>query len=226
MPLHYYIVLIIVPLLLGLWAQWRVKNAFGKYSQVRATSNVSGAEAAREVLAAAQISDVEVVEIDSMLGDHYDPANKRLCLSSSVYNTPSVAALGIAAHEAGHAIQHARHYAPLKARMALVPITMFASNLITFVIIASWIFHYTGLFKIGFWCFFALAVFQIITLPVEFDASARAKVILQNMGLIRGGEEAAGVNRVLDAAALTYVAALVATIGNLIYFFLLSRDRN
>jgi Zn-dependent membrane protease YugP len=224
MPLSYYLVLIIVPLLLGLWAQWRVKRAFGTYSQVRATSNVSGAEAAREVLAAAQIHDVEVVEIDSMLGDHYDPSNKRLCLSSSVYNTPSVAALGIAAHEAGHAIQHARHYAPLKARMALVPVTMAASKILTVIIFASWFFHYTGLFKIGFWCFLALAVFQIITLPVEFDASARAKVILQNMGLVRGGEEAVGVNRVLDAAALTYVAALVATIGNLIYFFLRSRD--
>ena len=103
-----YFVLIGVPILIGLWAQWRVKSAFGKYSQVRASSNVSGAEAAREVLAAAQIHDVEVVEIDGMLGDHYDPMNKRLCLSSDVYNTPSVAALGIAAHEAGHAIQHAR----------------------------------------------------------------------------------------------------------------------
>jgi Zn-dependent membrane protease YugP len=178
------------------------------------------------VLAAAQINDVEVVEINGMLGDHYDPSSKRLCLSSTVYNTPSVAALGIAAHEAGHAIQHARHYAPLKARMALVPITMAASNILGVVFLASWFFHFSGLFQIGFWCFVALAVFQLITLPVEFDASARAKVILQNMGLVRGDEEAAGVNRVLDAAALTYVAALVATIGNLIYFFLLSRDRD
>src|SRR4030095_12907318 len=226
MPISYYVILLIVPLLLGFWAQWRVKNAFGKYSQVRATSNVSGAQAAREVLAAAQISDVEVVEIDSMLGDHYDPSSKRLCLSSAVYNTPSVAALGIAAHEAGHAIQHARHYAPLKARMALVPVTMVQSNILYFFFIASWFFHFTGLFQIGFWCFLALAAFQLITLPVEFDASARAKVILQNMGFIHSGEEAQGVNRVLDAAALTYVAALVATIGNLIYFFLLSRDRH
>src|SRR4030095_15303886 len=110
MPISYYVALIIIPLLLGLWAQWRVKSAFGRYSQVRATSNVSGAEAAREVLAAAQIHDVEVVEINGMLGDHYDPSSKRLCLSSDVYNTPSVAALGIAAHEAGHGIQPERHY--------------------------------------------------------------------------------------------------------------------
>jgi Zn-dependent membrane protease YugP len=224
MTLSYYIILLIVPLLLGFWAQWRVKSAFGKYSQVRATSNVSGAQAAREVLAAAQINDVEVVEIDGMLGDHYDPSSKRLCLSRDVYNTPSVAALGIAAHEAGHAIQHARNYAPLKARMALVPITMAASNILGVVILASWFFHYSGLFQIGFWCFLALAVFQIITLPVEFDASRRAKIVLQEMGMIQSGPEAAGVNRVLDAAALTYVAALVATIGNLIYFFLRSRE--
>ena len=224
MTLTHYLVLLILPLLIGFWAQWRVKSAFGKYSQVRATSNVSGAQAAREVLAAAQIHDVEVVEIDGMLGDHYDPSNKRLCLSSDVYSTPSVAALGIAAHEAGHAIQHARNYAPLKARMALVPITMFASNILGVVILASWFFHFSGLFQIGFWCFLALAVFQIITLPVEFDASRRAKIVLQEMGMIQPGPEAAGVNRVLDAAALTYVAALVATIGNLIYFFLRSRE--
>lgn len=221
----HYLLLIIVPMLLGLWAQWRVKSAFGKYSLVRATSNVTGAEAAREVLSAADIRDVEVVEIDGMLGDHYDPSHKRLCLSSAVYREPSIAALGIAAHEAGHAIQHARHYAPLHARMALVPITMFASNILTFVIIGSFFFHFTGLFMIGFWCFLALAVFQVITLPVEFDASRRAKVVLQQMRMIQPGPEATGVNRVLDAAALTYVAALVATLGNLIHFFLLSRSR-
>lgn len=224
MTLTHYFVLLIAPLLLGLWAQWRVKNAFGKYSQVRASSNISGAEAAREVLQAAQIHDVEVVEINGMLGDHYDPASKRLCLSTDVFNTPSIAALGIAIHECGHAIQHAKGYAPLKARMALVPVTMFASQILTVVILGSWFFQFSGLFKLGFWCFFVMAIFQIITLPVEFDASRRAKVILQQMGMIQPGEEAIGVNRVLDAAALTYVAALVATMGNLFYFFLRSRD--
>lgn len=225
MTLYHYLLLIILPMLIGLWAQWRVKSAFGKFSEVRASSNVTGAQAAREVLAAAQIHDVEVVQIDGMLGDHYDPSNKRLCLSTSVYSTPSVAALGIAAHEAGHAIQHATNYAPLKARMALVPITMVASNILTFVMFGAFFFHFTGLFQIGFWCFMALAVFQVITLPVEFDASRRAKIILQEMGMISPGPEAVGVNRVLNAAALTYVAALVATLGNLFYFFLMSRDR-
>ena len=226
MTLTNYLLLIIVPMLLGLWAQWRVKSAFGKYSQVRATSGVSGAEAAREVLAAAQIHDVEVVEINDMLGDHYDPSNKRLCLSSDVYHTPSVAALGIAAHEAGHAIQHARHYAPLHARMALVPITMFASNLLPWIMIGAFFFHFFGLIKIGVLCYLALAVFQLITLPVEFDASARAKVVLQQMGLIQSGPEAAGVNRVLDAAAWTYVAAFVATLGTLLHFVLMMNGRS
>lgn len=220
-----YLLLIGVPMLLGLWAQFRVKSAFGRYSQVRAASNITGAGAAREVLRAAQIQDVEVVEINDMLGDHYDPMHKRLCLSSDVYHTPSVAALGIAAHEAGHAIQHARAYGPLKVRMALVPVTMFASQLLPFVIFGGLIFGYLGLIKLGIVCYLVLAAFQLITLPVEFDASRRAKVILGEMQMVQGGEEATGVNRVLDAAALTYVAAFVAALGNLFYLILLSRDR-
>ena len=221
-----YFVLIGVPLLLGLWAQIRVKSAFSRYAKVQAGSNVTGAEAAREVLSAAQIHDVEVVEINDMLGDHYDPMHKRLCLSSDVYRTPSIAALGIAAHEAGHAIQHARAYAPLKARMALVPVTMFASQLLPFVIFGGFFFGITGFIKLGVIVYLALALFQLITLPVEFDASRRAKIILQEMGMITPGPEAVGVNRVLDAAALTYVAAFVAAIGNLIWLLLLSRGRD
>src|SRR5947208_6989266 len=132
-----------VPLIIGIWAQIRVTSAFGRWSKVRASSNISGAEAAREILNAAQIHDVEVVETNDFLGDHYDPTSKRLCLSSSVYNTPSVAALGVAAHETGHAIQHSKAYAPLKARMAIVPATMFASRLLRFVIFGGVFFHIT-----------------------------------------------------------------------------------
>jgi Zn-dependent membrane protease YugP len=220
-----YILLIFVPMLLGLWAQARVRSAFGKYSQIRASSNITGAEAAREVLAAAQINDVEVVEINDMLGDHYDPTRKRLCLSSDVYHTPSLAALGIAAHEAGHAIQHARAYGPLHARMALVPITMFASQLLPFIMLGGFFFHFTGLLKLGVVCYLALAVFQLITLPVEFDASRRAKIVLGEMQMVHPGEEALGVSRVLNAAALTYVAAFIAALGNLLYLLLSTRDR-
>jgi Zn-dependent membrane protease YugP len=220
-----YILLIIVPLLIGFYAQYRVKSAFGKYSKLRASSNITGAEAARDVLAAAQITDVEVVEINDMLGDHYDPTKKRLCLSSDVYHTPSVAALGIAAHEAGHAIQHARAYAPLKARMMLVPVTMFASQILPFVVMGGIFFQMTGLIQLGIYCYMAVVAFQLITLPVEFDASKRAKVVLTHMGMIQPGAEAVGVNRVLNAAALTYVAALVAAIGNLLYLMLIARGR-
>jgi Zn-dependent membrane protease YugP len=221
--LELFILLLGVPMALGMWAQFRVKSAFGKYSRVRASSNATGAQAAREILHAAGISDVDVVQINGMLGDHYDPTHKRLCLSSDVYNSPSVAALGIAAHESGHAIQHAVSYAPLKARMAVVPVTMFASQLLPFVMIGGLLLGIVGLLKIGVIIYAILAAFQLITLPVEFDASRRAKVILQNMHLIQPGGEAAGVNRVLNAAALTYVAAFVAALGNLIYLFLLSR---
>lgn len=215
-----WLLLIGVPLLVGLWAQMRVKSAFGHWKQIAASSGVTGAQAAREILAAANIRDVEVVEINDMLGDHYDPTLKRLCLSTEVYRTPSVAALGIAAHECGHAIQHQKAYAPLKWRMAIVPVTQICSNMLPFIFIGGLFF---GLFKLALLAvgvYLVLTAFQLITLPVEFDASRRAKVILQQMGMIRPGEEAAGVNKVLDAAALTYVAAFVASLGTLLYYLM------
>lgn len=224
MNMSTYLLLIGVPLVLGLYAQMRVTGAFGKYKRVRATSNVTGAQAAREILNAAKIHDVEVREINGMLGDHYDPSHKRLCLSSDVYNSPSVAALGIAAHECGHAIQHARAYAPLKYRMAIVPVTQFASQLLPLVIIGGFMFQISGLITVGILCYAVLAVFQLITLPVEFDASKRAKVILQQMGMIQPGGEAAGVNSVLNAAALTYVAAFIAALGNLVWLIMARRN--
>ena len=197
-----YLILIGIPLLIGLWAQFRVSRAFRKWGAVRASSNITGAEAAREILQAANIRDVEVLEINDYLGDHYDPTQKRLCLSSNVYSTPSVAALGIAAHETGHAIQHARAYAPLKARMAIVPMTSIASRILPFAIFGGLIFNITGLITIGIYCYLALLVFQLITLPVEFDASHRAKIILQQMGVIQPGEETAGVNQRFECGRL------------------------
>ena len=213
-----------VPLIIGIWAQFRVTSAFRKWGEVRASSNITGAECAREILQAAQIQDVEVVETNTFLGDHYDPRDKKLHLSSSVYNTPSVAALGIAAHETGHAIQHAKAYAPLKARMAIVPVTMIASQMLPFVILGGLFFHITGLITLGIYCYLVLLVFQLITLPVEFDASRRAKIILQQMGIVQPGEEVVGVNKVLNAAALTYVAAFIAALGNLLWLMSI-RDR-
>jgi Predicted Zn-dependent protease len=213
-----------IPLVIGIWAQIRVTSAFRKWGEVRASSNITGAECAREILQAAEIHDVNVVETNDFLGDHYDPRDKKLHLSSSVYHTPSVAALGIAAHETGHAIQHAKAYAPLKARMAIVPVTMVASQMLPFVILGGLFFHITGLITLGIYCYAILLVFQIITLPVEFDASRRAKIILQQMGIVRSGEEVAGVNKVLNAAALTYVAAFIAALGNLLWLLSI-RDR-
>jgi uncharacterized protein len=219
-----WLIYIGVPLIIGIWAQFRVTSAFRKWGEVRASSNITGAECAREILQAAQIQDVEVVETNDFLGDHYDPRDKKLHLSTSVYNTPSVAALGIAAHETGHAIQHAKAYAPLKARMAIVPVTMVASQMLPFVILGGLFFHITGLITLGIYCYLVLLVFQLITLPVEFDASRRAKIILQQMGIVQPGEEVVGVNKVLNAAALTYVAAFIAALGNLLWLMSI-RDR-
>ncbi|HUE41778.1 MAG TPA: zinc metallopeptidase [Chthoniobacterales bacterium] len=221
---NHWLLYIGVPLILGIWAQIRVSGAFRKWGQVRASSNITGAECAREILQAAQIHDVDVVQVDGFLGDHYDPANKKLCLSTNVYDTPSVAALGIAAHETGHAIQHAKAYAPLKVRAAIVPVTQIASQILPFVIFGGIFFRMTGLITIGIYCYLILTVFQLITLPVEFDASRRAKIILQQMRIIQPGEETVGVNNVLNAAALTYVAAFIAALGNLLWLMSV-RDR-
>lgn len=223
------IFLIAIALVLGLWAQHRVKSAFTKYSQVRISSNLTGAEIAHQILATAGIRDVEIAEIDGVLGDHYDPSHKRLCLSSEVYNTPSVAAAGIAAHETGHAIQHARAYAPLQARMAVVPITQFTSQLLPIVLFGGFFFQLIPgqlAIQLAAACYGVLTVFQLITLPVEFDASSRAKVILGQMGIVQPGEEAVGVERVLNAAALTYVAAFVSSLGWLLYFLALGNRRS
>src|SRR5437588_5167970 len=222
----HWLIYVGVPLILGIWAQIRVTSAFRKWGEVRASANVTGAGWAQEILRAAQIGDVDVVETNDFLGDHYDPRDKKLHLSSSVYHTPSVAALGIAAHETGHAIQHAKAYAPLMARMAIVPATMFASRMLPFVIFGGLFFHITGLITLGIYCYLILLVFQLITLPVEFDASRRAKIILQQMGIVQPGAEVAGVNQVLNAAALTYVAAFIAVLGNLLYLLSVRDRRN
>jgi len=223
-----WLLFLIPPLLLGFWAQAKVKGAFNKYSQVPAASGYTGADAARRILSMAGIRDVEVVQTNDFLGDHYDPTNKRLVLSSKVYGSPTVAALGIAAHEAGHAIQHAKHYAPLHWRMSVVPMTQFASTILPFVILGGFFIPALGLMaiKVAVLCYIVLAVFQVITLPVEFDATKRAKIILSESGMIQS-DEAAGVNKVLDSAGLTYVAAFVATLSTLAYYlFILMGSRD
>ncbi|MDX2109577.1 MAG: zinc metallopeptidase [Verrucomicrobiota bacterium] len=220
-----WLILIIFPMLLAMWAQFRVMSVFGQYSKVPSRGRISGRDAAEYVMRKAGIYDVEIISSNNFLGDHYDPTQKRLVLSEANYNGTSLAALGIAAHEAGHAIQHARSYAMLKLRMQLVPITMVASNMLPFIIIGGMLFHATGLIILGVIAYMILTLFQLITLPVEFDASNRAKVELVGLGIIQS-DELVGVKKTLDAAAWTYVAAFVASLGNLIYLItLLQNDR-
>jgi len=215
------LVLILVP---GIVAQALVHSALRKYSQVRARSGRTGAEAASEILQDAGIHDVEIERTQSFLGDHYDPRTKTLALSPAVYDSDSVAAVGIAAHETGHAIQHQHAYAPLQARMAIVPVTMFTSQLLPLVMIGGFFFRIPMFITLGIAIYTVVVLFQLITLPVEFNASSRAKLILQQSGLI-ARDEMPGVNQVLNAAALTYVAALIAAAAQLLQLVLLSRDR-
>jgi Zn-dependent membrane protease YugP len=213
--------LILIP---GFVAQMRVQAALKKYSKIRARSGRTGAQAAEEILDGAGIHDVQIERTQSFLGDHYDPRTKTLVLSPAVYDSNSVAALGIAAHETGHAIQHQHAYAPLQARMAIVPVTMFTSQLLPLVMIGGFFFRIPMFITLGIVIYTVIVLFQLITLPVEFNASSRAKLILQQNSLV-ARDEMPGVNRVLNAAALTYVAALIAAAAQLLQLVLLSRDR-
>lgn len=217
-----FIFLIIPTIILGIYAQTKVQGAYKKWSRVGSRSGISGREAAAYVLRKAGISDVEITSTGGHLTDHYDPTHKRLVLSEENYHGSSLAALGVAAHEAGHAIQHATGYSMLQLRMSLVPITMFASKLLPFVIIGGFFFNILGLLKLGILVYLVLTIFQLVTLPVEFDASRRAKAELVATGILQENEMT-GVNKTLDAAALTYVAAFVSSLANLLYLIALSR---
>lgn len=207
-------------LLLGFWAQSRVKRNFNKYSNVRTARNVTGADVARSLLDAQGLYDVAVEETQGFLSDHYDPRNKVLRLSPQVYRTPSIAAAGVAAHEMGHALQDAGGYFPLQIRSALVPAAQFGSSLAPWIFFAGLLLQFTQLAWIGVILFGAAVLFTLVTLPVEFDASKRAKKLLVSEGVLIGNE-VDGVNKVLDAAALTYVAAAVSAVGTLLYYVLL-----
>ncbi|MFH0793066.1 MAG: zinc metallopeptidase [bacterium] len=217
-----YIIMIGPCILLALWAQARVKMAFDKYSKVRATSGLTGADAAREVMRSAGINDVQVEEVQGFLSDHYDPRSKTLRLSPQVYRGQSLASVGVAAHEAGHAIQHSRNYALLEARTFIVPMAGLGDKLAFPIIFLGFIFHALSLVKVGIILFSIIVLFQIITLPVEFDASSRAKKVLASTGIISGSAEAGGVAAVLNAAAMTYVAATISTAATLLYYLLRS----
>jgi len=220
-----YLLFVFLPgLLIGLWAQWRLHSAFGKYSQVPVASGLTGAQAARRILDDAGLTNVPVEEVEGKLTDHYDPTKRALFLSSDNYHGNSVAAVGVAAHESGHALQHQAAYAMLNLRMALVPITNFASTIYGGILLLGWIMGMTKtMLPIIIVVFGVITLFQLITLPVEYDASARAKEQLFRLGLVRESERA-GVAKVLNAAALTYVAALVSSLLTLLYYITAARD--
>jgi uncharacterized protein len=218
---------IIIPgMILGIYAQIKLMSTYSKYTKIPTARGLTGAAAARAILDQAGLNDIAVNEIQGQLTDHYDPTKKELCLSAENYHGDSLAAVGVAAHEAGHALQHQAAYAPLELRMALVPITQFASFAYTGIILLGWIL---GTFKmflgVAIAIFAVISIFQIITLPVEFNASSRAKKLLYNMGLIQP-DEREGVSKVLNAAAMTYVAAMVASVLQLIQYVMIARDRD
>ena len=212
-----YLLFVLPGLGLSLWAGARVKSAFKKYSQVRTARGFTGAEAAQALLRGAGITDVRIVRSKGVLSDHYNPMSKTLALSESVYGSDSIAAVGVATHEAGHAIQHARHYAPLWARSALVPTAKIGSSIGYFVMMIGMFMSSTNMVLVGAVLFSAVLLFQVVTLPVEFDATSRAKALIVEHGIVTA-QERKGVDAVLNAAALTYVAAAVSTVLTLLYF--------
>jgi uncharacterized protein len=212
-------------LLLGLWAQLKLSSTYGKFSRVPVDSGMTGEQAAREILDRAGLASVPVLEVPGHLTDHYDPTKRVLCLSTDNFHGQTVAAVGVAAHEAGHALQHLAAYGLFQARMALVPVTQFAQHAYLGILLIG---MFMGLMKIALpiiiVTFSVITLFQLVTLPVEYDASRRAKDQLFRLGLVHENERA-GVAKVLDAAALTYVAALVTGILTLLYYLSLARDR-
>jgi Zn-dependent membrane protease YugP len=214
------IVVLIPAMLLAMWAQLRVKTTFSRYSQVRSQGGLTGAQIARNLLNAAGLHDVPVEPIHHHLGDHYDPRQRRIRLSPEVYSSTSLAAVGVAAHETGHALQHQNNYVPLQIRNGIYPLAAFGSNAAFPLVLLGLITGMTGLLTVGIWLFVGALAFQLITLPVELNASSRAMRLLNQRGYTQGNEMR-GVKAVLQAAALTYVAAVAVALSQLIRLLIL-----
>jgi len=223
----WWIASLIIPIVVGTYAHIRVTGAYRKYAQVPVSGGMTGREAAAAVMEHAGVRNVQIVEIPGEMTDHYDPIHKKLALSSANYHGSTIAAVGVAAHEAGHAIQDKAHYLPMNFRMGMVPAVNFAGSILPFVIMGGLFFGAAGgwLLDIGIGCYLAITAFHLITLPVEFDASNRAKKQLVALGITRGNETR-GINETLDAAGFTYVAGFLASLVNLIYLVMLRRDRD
>ncbi len=214
-----YLLFILPGLALSLWASFRTKSAFNKYSQIRSARGMTGAQAAQLLLDGAGIRDVGIKVSHGLLSDHYNPVNKTLNLSEGVYGSTSVAAIGVACHEAGHAIQHAVNYKPMWLRSALVPTANIGSSIGYFVMLLGLMFASTNMVLAGAVLFSMVLLFQVVTLPVEFDASNRAKRLVLEQGIVTA-QERRGIDKVLNAAALTYIAAAVSTLLTLLYFLM------
>ena len=216
-----YLMLALPGLALALLATWLTRSTFAKYARVAASSGLTGAEAAARLLASQGITGVTIQEHQGFLSDHYDPRNRTLNLSPEVFESQSLSAIGVACHEAGHALQHAKAYAPLTVRTELVPVTNFGSQFSYILFFAGMLFHAPMLMKVGALVFLLAVVFAIVTLPVEWDASRRAKALMVSAGIVTPQEQA-GAARVLNAAFLTYVAGAVTALLTLLYYLIRS----
>lgn len=215
--------IILIPgIIFALYAQTKVKSTFARYTRVASSSGMTGAEVAERLLRSGGINDVRIERISDTLGDHYDPRSKVLRLSPEVYSSNSLAALGVAAHETGHAIQHNSNYAPLAFRNSLVPLANIGSTAAFPILLIGILFSSEALVSIGIYAFAAVVLFQLVTLPVEFNASNRAIALLEGNGFV-SGQEAVQTKKVLDAAALTYVAAALSAVLSLLRLILISR---
>lgn len=219
-----YFLFILPGLLLSLWAQIKVKGTFAKYNKTRTGSGITGAQAARQILDANGLYTVPVEQVAGNLTDHYDPKANVVRLSTSTFNNPSIGAVGVAAHEVGHALQYANGYAPIKIRSAIIPVCNLGSSLSVPLIILGFILTIPSLIYVGIALFSLVVLFQLVTLPVEFNASRRALATLDGMGMTTP-EETKGAKKVLSAAALTYVAALLTSILQLLYYISLAGRR-
>ncbi|MCH2399126.1 MAG: zinc metallopeptidase [Pirellulales bacterium] len=219
-----YVLVVMLPgMLISGAASLAVRAAFNRYSQVASRRGITGAQAAQTLLQRAGIDDVTIIPTHGDLSDHYNPSNRQLALSENVYHSSSVAAIGIACHEAGHAIQHAEKYAFLGMRTALVPLAGIGSSLGYVVMLVGLLMSMTPLLLVGAALFSLVLLFQVITLPVEFDASSRAKHLVLEAGIV-DPDEREGIDRVLNAAAITYVAAVISSMLTLLYFFMRARE--
>ncbi|MCD7866973.1 MAG: zinc metallopeptidase [Clostridiales bacterium] len=215
------VILLLIGMVLSLVASARMKSTFRVYRDIRSDSGLTGAQVAQRILYAAGITDVRVVPVSGSLTDHYDPRTKTVSLSQDIYGKASLAAAGVAAHECGHAIQHARNYAPLRLRSAIVPAANLGSSLAWPLFVLGLILSVRPLLTLGILLFSLAVLFQLVTLPVEFNASSRALQMLESTGIL-GTEERSGARKVLRAAALTYVAALASSILQLLRLIILA----